>query len=107
MLLGMLLGMPGPFCAQLIPLSFGQSFRIRAWDRCSAGRNTTLKESDARMIGRVKAMENGSYLVIDSPFVSTEVCGRERGHVWKRMDMCRDLWKDRRTLLICINSCLY
>ena len=29
-------------------------------------------------------------------FVSTEVCGRERGHAWKRVDICRDDYKDER-----------
>ena len=65
MLLGMLLGMPGLFRAQLIPLSFRQSFRIRAWDLCGAGGNTALEESDVRMVRRAEAMESGSPLVID------------------------------------------
>ena len=53
-------------------------------------------------------MGSGSSLVIDFPFVSTEVYGRERRHAWKRMEMCRDLWKDKRkTSLVCIYSCLY
>jgi len=34
-----------------IALSFAQRVQTRAWDRCSAGRNATIKESDARRDG--------------------------------------------------------
>lgn len=53
----------GPIArAQLIPLLFGQSFQICALDRCSAGRNATLKEPDGRRVGWAETMESGSYL---------------------------------------------
>jgi len=37
--------------ARLILLSFEQRLRICARDRCSAGSNTAMKESDARRVG--------------------------------------------------------
>jgi len=50
------------------PPSYGHSLQIYAWDRCSAGRNASLKESDTgqrRMqerVGCAEAMESGRSL---------------------------------------------
>ena len=60
-------------------LSFRQRLRIWAWDRWSAGRNATIKESDERRdryrSGGYELWEFFMKFVLS--FVSTEVCRRE------------------------------
>jgi len=46
--------------AQFISLSFEKSLRICAWDRRSAGGNTTLKGSDKRRVRCAETMESGN-----------------------------------------------
>lgn len=58
-----------------VTLSFGQRLWIRAWDRCSAGSNTTMEESGARDNGKQEFSEKHV-----CPFVSTGVRTGERGH---------------------------
>ena len=69
-----------------IALPFTQRVRICAGDRCSAGRNTAMKESDARRPWRVVGVL--SELVFLS--LARESAEDKRGYVWKRMDLCRD-----------------
>ena len=65
--------------------------------------------SEAISAGYAEAMERGSPLRCLSFFFSLAWrFAEEKGqHEWKRMDMCRDGWKDRWTSLVCIYSYLY
>ena len=57
-----------------VALSFEQRLRVCAWDRCSAGINTSMKESDAQ--GLWKAEFSKKHVC---PFVSRGVRIGERG----------------------------
>ena len=64
--------------------------RISTWDRCSAGRNATLKGLDARGVGCAEATESGSSLTLVFLSLARESGQGKGGHTWKRKDVCCD-----------------
>lgn len=81
-------------------LSFGQTFRIYACKRCSAGRNTR-KGSDARL-GVVRVLRNAGI-----SFVSTGVHERERAYIEEKGHMSQSLeGSEDDFVMACTYSCL-
>jgi len=62
----------------LIPSSFGQRFRISAWDRFRDGRNTTLNARDGRRFGWLAWRLRAIKVLCDACLASANEEGRER-----------------------------
>ena len=50
--------------------------------------------------GSTEAVRLGSSIMFIFPLLTRKLAEREGGCVLKRMDRCRDLWKNRRTTLV-------
>lgn len=84
----------------------GRDFGYAAGDRCSAGKNATLKESEGPMPGG-----HGKREFFDACPSSVSKCakgGKRTYSTSKRMDMCNNRCKDgRRSMLVYIYSWRY